>query len=503
MEEDHGWLRLRRPPDDALLDLLEVDDLIKSDVDPSDASCLCLFVRPPTQEDTTDLRRFRYLMDVYQLLSHRPIYLEADCDDASSFHYKCRNEETCQFHVKIKLPTCRHRDQWRLYSDVPSGRIQVEQAYHSTWCTMVEQVEAAELLHHDMVLTEELSSAILVASWRREKSASSSAEVGPAELCLNVSHDRLQHARIIFSRWTCCVRDRSFFQLWQMTTRRGDYSFVAVTARLLLYTAKLRVRPEDGCIKALGKFLTACILVSIPVVFGLCLYFVYAAVLPAIFVMGPYTLSRAVWGRSREMALVAEYQANGATVLGHISHRWESHGVHEETGEPVSTYGCELTYYTPNGIAVTRFDKKRLSRPPRGAGGPGVNFTVLPYNPTSGMPSYMLEQFNANISRYGCTRRFWLGLAGLALTMFFPVVLVWLNFGRFFGFSSVPLVFGSSSVLLVQMGVLVAVEISARRQLSALYSGRNVVPFSGLFTTWWVHRIDACDLSDGPIFIPE
>jgi hypothetical protein len=47
MEEDHGWLRLRRPPDDALLDLLEVDDLIKSDVDPSDASCLCLFVSPP------------------------------------------------------------------------------------------------------------------------------------------------------------------------------------------------------------------------------------------------------------------------------------------------------------------------------------------------------------------------------------------------------------------------------------------------------------------------
>jgi hypothetical protein len=491
MEEDHGWLRLRRPPDDALLDLLEVDDLIKSDLDPSDASCLCLFVRPPTQEDTTDLRRFRYLLDVYQLLSHRPIYLEADCDDGGSFHYKCRNVETCQFHVKIKLPTCRHRDQWRLYSDVPSGVIQVEHAYHT--CAMVEQVEA-ELLHHDMVLTEELSSAILVASWRREKSASSS-EVGPAELCLNVSHDRLQHARIIFSRWTCCVRDRSCFQLWQMTTRRYDYSFPAVTARLLLYTAKLRVRPEDGCIEKFGKFFTAFILVGIPLMFGLCLYFVYAAVLPAFFVMGPYTLSRAVWGRSREKALVAEYQANGATVFGHISNRWESHDVHQETGEPVSTYGCELTYYTPNGIAVTRSDTKSLPRPPRGAGGPGVNFTVLPYNPTSGMPSYMLEQFNANISRYGCTRRFWLGLAGLALTMFF-LVLAWMFSGQVFGFSLLV-------VLLVQMVVLVAVEISARRQLSALYSGRNVVPFSGLFTTWWVHRIDACDLSDGPIFIPE
>eukprot|EP00978_Attheya_sp_CCMP212_P021410 scaffold62443_cov35-Attheya_sp.AAC.1 len=470
MEEDHGWVRLRRPPDDALLDLLEVDDLIKSDVDPSDASCLCLFVRPPTQEDTTDLRRFRYLMDVYQLLSHRPIYLKADCDDASSFHYKCRNEETCQFHVKITLPTCSHRDQWRLYSDVPSGCIQVEQAYHSTWCTMVEQVETellhhdmvlteemveqveTELLHHDMVLTEELSSAILVASWRREKSASSS-EVGPAELCLNVSHDRLQHAKIIFSRWTCCVRDRSCFQLWQMTTRRGDYSPTAIKDRYfsLPYIAKLRRRPEDGFIKALGKFLTAC-MHALPLVFGLGLYFVYAVVLPAIFVMGPYTLSRAVWGRSREMALVAEYQANGATVLGHISHRWESHDVNQETGEPVSTYGCELTYYTPNGIAVTRCDTNSLPRPPRGAGGPGVNFTVLPYNATSGMPSYMLEQFNANISRYERG------------------------------------VFGVSSVLLVQMGVLVAVEISARRQLSVLYSGRNVVPFSGLFTTWWVHR---------------
>jgi len=482
MEKNHGWVRLRCPPDDdALLDLLEVHDLIKSDVDPSDASCLCLFVRPPTQEDTTDLRRFRYLMDVYQLLSHCPIYLKADCDDASSFHYKCRNEETCQFHVKITLPTCRHRDQWRMYSDVPSGCIQVEQAYHSTWCTMVEQVET-ELLHHDMVLTEELLSAILVASWRREKSASSS-EVGPAELCLNVSHDRLQHAKIIFSRWTCCVRDRSCFQLWQMTTRRGDYSFVAVTARYLDYIAadKLQIRPEDGSIKALEKILTACIVAGIPSVFGVGLYFVYATV--SIFVMGPYTLSRAVWGRSREMALVAEYLANGATVLGHISHRWESHDVHEETGEPVSTYGCELTYYTPNGIAVTRSDTSSLPifRPPRGAGGPGVNFTVLPYNPTSGMPSYMLEQFNANISRYGCTRRFWLGLAGLALTMFFPLC-AWLYFGNVFDFSS---------VLLVQMGVLVAVEISARRQLSALYSGRNVVPFSGLFTTWWVHRVSS------------
>jgi hypothetical protein len=177
-EEDHGWLRLRRPPDDALLDLLEADELIKSDPDASDASCLV--VRPPTQEDTTNLRRFRYLMDVYQLLSHRPIYLEADCDDGRSFHYKCRNEETCQFHVKIKLPiSCRHPEVWRLCPDVPSGAIQVEHAYH-TCAVLVEQAEA-ELLHHDMVLTEELSSAILVASWRREKSASST-KVGPAEL---------------------------------------------------------------------------------------------------------------------------------------------------------------------------------------------------------------------------------------------------------------------------------------------------------------------------------
>jgi hypothetical protein len=79
--------------------------------------------------------------------------------------------------------------------------------------------------------------------------------------------------------------------------------------------------------------------------------------------------------------------------------------------------------------------------------------------------------------------------------MFF-LVLAWMISGQVFGFSLLV-------VLLVQMVVLVAVEISARRQLSALYSGRNVVPFSGLFTTWWVHLIDAYDLSDGPIFIPE
>jgi hypothetical protein len=280
-----------------------------------------------------------------------------------------------------------------------------------------------------------------------------------------------------------------------MTSIRDDYSFRGVTARLLIYTAKARVLPEDGCIELFGRLFLAFFVYSIPINIGLLLYSVYAVVLPAFFVMGPYTLSRAVWGRSREKALVAEYQANGVTVLGHISNRWESHDVHQETGEPVSTYGWELTYYTPDGIAVTRSDTKSLPRRPRG-GGPGVNFTVLPYNPTSGMPSYMLEQFDANASRYGCTRRFWLGLAGLALTIFFPI-LAWIFFGLVFGFS-VYLV-----VLLVQMVVLVAVEISARRQLSALYSGRNVVPFSGLFTTWWVHRIDACDLSDGPIFIPK